>query len=125
MWTARTWESNILRNKTFCSKEFPVTWNLVAGHDEHVPWTKLSSGLDVITSSGLFMAFLRTSLRFVGPILYPTPLACSTRVRSKLVAPNIFPHLGAKFYLQKILVVPDVKYIITHLLRDLLDTGFC
>jgi hypothetical protein len=36
----------------------------VAGHKEHVPWTESSSGLDVITSSGLFMAFLRASLRF-------------------------------------------------------------
>jgi len=86
-WTFRTWESNILRNKTFCSKEFPVSWNLVAGHEEQVPWTKLSSGLDVITSSGFFMGFSSRPV-FAAPILCPTLSACRTVCQSRHQARN-------------------------------------
>jgi hypothetical protein len=68
-----------------------VTWNLVAGHKEHVPWTKLSSGLDVITSSGLFMAFLRTSLRFVAPNSVPHSSRFFNRGEIEIGGAEYFP----------------------------------
>jgi phenylpropionate dioxygenase-like ring-hydroxylating dioxygenase large terminal subunit len=63
----------------------------VAGHKEHVPWTKLSSGLDVITSSGLFMAFLRASFRFVAPIVYPRSSRFFNRGEIEIGRAEYFP----------------------------------